>query len=184
MTMIPSQGRTCPECGRPVGAPGMKLCPNCGYPLLLDRPESGEEPPQHKIVHKPVTAEYSGVDWPATGPGLAATSGPGPQQPPPAPGYQPSVGYQPTTGYRQPERMRTPGPQCASCLHGNPPHRKRCERCGAELWQGAASPARWMPQPPTVVAGPPRRRNRWKIVLLVGIPVLAMLTVWALALLA
>lgn len=165
MTMVPGPGRNCPECGQPA-APGTKLCPNCGYPLLLDRPEPAQEVEHHKIVRKPETAEYTGAGWPVTF--LGTGTEPRPQ----------------AAGYRQPDRMRTPGPQCGACLHGNPPHRKRCERCGAELWQGAAFPARWMPQPPTVVEGPPRRRNRWKIVLLVGLPILAMLTVWALAFLA
>jgi len=40
----------------------------------------------------------------------------------------------------QPPRMEVLGPYCPACHHRNGPHRIRCERCGSELWPGAASP--------------------------------------------
>jgi hypothetical protein len=154
----------CPECGRPVPPQGLKLCPHCGYPLLLDRPEPVREE-QHKIVHKPVgpdeTPSRTGhLARPQASTGMYA---PPPRQAPPPPRAQPL------------------GPHCPVCRHVNPPHRKRCETCAAELWPGAAAPPRWMPEPPAVRLGPKRKSSWWKMALLIGIPLVAMGTVWALA---
>jgi ribosomal protein L37E len=161
--MRPNSSPACPECGRPVPPQGTKLCPSCGYPLLLDRPPAVEQQPQ-KIVYKPTDQGPRPVS-PLPGPS-------GPSGPPPSP-----------YGYRPPQRAEVPGPHCGRCGRINSPHRKRCESCGEELWPGAATPARWMPQPPAIAAAPPRRRSWWKLPLLIAIPLLAVGTVWLLALL-
>jgi hypothetical protein len=160
----------------------VKLCPSCGYPLLLDKAPQVEHQP-HKVTHKPVAEQpnFTGqMAYPAQQPV---------RQPPP--GYPPQ-GYQ-QQGYQQqqappppqimrgPDRARVLGPHCPHCRTVNPPHRKRCEICGTELWPGAAFPPRWMPDPPPVAAGPKRKSNWWKTALLIGLPLLAMGTVWALA---
>jgi hypothetical protein len=170
----------CPECGRPVMG-GVKLCPSCGYPLLLDKPAVVEQQP-HKVTHKP--AEQSeGVGYT----GQMPYPPPQQQRPMVPQGYQQPAQRQ---VYAQPQRppqqvMRQPvralGPHCPSCRQVNSPHRKRCEVCGTELWPGAAFPPRWMPEPPAVIPGPKRRSNWWKTALLIGLPLVAMGTVWALA---
>jgi predicted amidophosphoribosyltransferase len=166
----------CPECGRAVPPQGTKLCPHCGYPLLLDKPAMPEVQPQ-KVTHKPTadgSVSYTGAMAP----------------PPPRSGmYAPPVRQQPQYQQRPPpqQMMRGPeparvlGPHCPQCRQVNPPHRKRCEVCGCELWPGAAFPPRWMPEPPAVAAGPKRKSDWWKTALLIGLPLLAMGTVWALA---
>ena len=154
---------------------GAKLCPYCGYPLLLDRPAE-VLPEAHKNVYKPTAPQEevgstTRVGYPAPG-GF-----------PPAAGFPPQAGpYGQPVRYGQPERMRVPGPHCPHCRTVNPSHRKRCEVCGYELWPGSAAPAPWMPQPPAIAPAPPRRRSWWKIPLLIGIPLLVMATVWVLAL--
>jgi hypothetical protein len=155
---------SCPECGRQVAGQGLKLCPFCGYPLLLDRPPPVEASP-HKIVHKPIDPTETAAA-PRTG-HLPRPGYPGP--PPPGP-----------MRYAPPPRAQPLGPHCPACRHVNPPHRKRCEVCGAELWPGAAAPARWMPDPPAVATVRPRS-SWWKVALLIGIPLLLMATVWTLA---
>jgi uncharacterized Zn finger protein (UPF0148 family) len=173
----------CPECGRPVQQPGAKLCPHCGYPLLLDKPAVVEQQP-HKVTHKPVEQQdnvsYTGqMPFPqqqrAMPPPPMQQRGPYQQQ------YSPQQQQQPPQMMRGPDRARVLGPHCPQCRHANPPHRKRCEICGTELWPGAAFPPRWMPEPPAVMAGPKRKTNWWKTALLIGLPLLAMGTVWALA---
>jgi hypothetical protein len=161
---------TCPECGRPIPAPGAKLCPHCGYPLMLDRQAPVQEV-QHKIVHKPVGPTEAPsftlqAPQPMMRPGYGQPSGPPP--PPPVQRYAP------------PPRAQAFGPHCPACHQVNPPHRKRCEVCGAELWPGAAMPARWMPDPPAIPIGRPRRQW-WKTALAIGIPLAVMGGVWALA---
>jgi hypothetical protein len=157
----------CPECGRAVPPQGVKLCPHCGYPLLLDKPARVEPQPQ-KVTHKPTaegTQGYTGmapIPQPARGP-----MSPPSQQQRPAPVMR--------------EAPRALGPHCPQCRHVNPPHRKRCEICGHELWPGAAFPPRWMPDPPAQAAGRRRKSDWWKLALLIGLPLLAMGTVWALA---
>jgi predicted amidophosphoribosyltransferase len=143
----------CPECGRPIPPSGAKLCPHCGYPLLLDRPAAVEQVAQ-KIVYKP-ELPVDRVD--ATRPVAAPSFGSSPR---PAQVY---------------------GPRCSVCRTGNPPHRKRCEVCGAELWPGAAFPPRLSPAAPAAVVMPQPRRSWWKLVLLIGIPVVAIGAVWLLA---
>jgi hypothetical protein len=142
---------------------GAKLCPSCGYPLLLDRPPAPDNEPS-KSVYKPTATNEdvestSRVPLPVGG------------QPQPVP-----------TRYAPPERARVPGPHCPACRTVNQPQRKRCEVCGHELWPGAAAPAQWMPQPPAIMPPPPRRRTWWKLALLIGLPVAVMATVWVLAL--
>lgn len=154
-------GRNCPECGRPVPPQGAKLCPSCGYPLLLDRPVVPENEPS-KIVYKPTERDD-----------VESTR----QTPFPAGSRQPAPSH-----YAPPPRAGVPGPHCPFCRTVNPPHRKRCEVCGHELWPGAAAPAPWMPEPPTILPPPPRRRGWWKIALLIGVPIAVMATVWILAL--
>ncbi|OXM63544.1 zinc-ribbon domain-containing protein [Amycolatopsis vastitatis] len=160
--MRPGPPPGCPECGRPLPPQGAKLCPNCGYPLLLERPAVAEHEPR-KAVYKP-TDQGSGAP--------PLPSGRLPLPPGPA-----------SYGHPAPRRVEVPGPHCGRCGTINPPHRKRCETCGEELWPGAASPARWMPRPPEVAAAPPRRRTWWKLVLLIAVPLLAVGAVWLLALL-
>jgi hypothetical protein len=165
MTSMPRPGGAplCPECGRPVPAPGLKLCPHCGYPLMLDRPAQVEEV-QHKILHKP------------TGPGDGIPSRTSQMQRPVMPPYAgpPRVmpGYPPpaipSPQFQPPPRAQAFGPHCPACHHANPPARKRCD------------PARWMPDPPPVYLPPPRR-NWWRIALAIGIPLTVMGGVWALA---
>jgi hypothetical protein len=94
------------------------------------------------------------------------------------PGYPPPP--MPSPQYQPPPRAQAFGPHCPACHHVNPPARKRCEVCGQELWPGAAAPARWMPDPPPVYLPAPRR-NWWRIVLAIGIPLTVMGGVWALA---
>jgi len=168
----------CPECGRPVMG-GVKLCPHCGYPLLLDKPAVVEQQP-HKVTHKPAEQQdnvsYTGqMPYPPQ------------RQMPPQPQYQQPQQRQMYAPPPPPQQvMRGPqprilGPHCPSCRHVNPPHRKRCEICGTELWPGAAFPPRWMPEPPTVMPGPKRKTNWVRTALLIGLPLVAMGTVWALA---
>jgi predicted amidophosphoribosyltransferase len=167
----------CPECGRPVPGQGVKLCPHCGYPLLLDKPAVVEQQPQ-KIVHKPTEPE--GVNF--TGQmQYPQRSMPPPPQQQQRTTYPPQQQQAPPQVMRGPERARVLGPHCPQCRHVNPPHRKRCEICGMELWPGAAFPPRWMPDPPSVIPGPKRKSDWWKTALLIGLPLLAMGTVWALA---
>lgn len=166
----------CPECGQPVPPQGAKLCPHCGYPLLLDKPAQVEAQP-HKVTHKPIddgVVSYTG-QMPYPPPQRTYT------QPPPQQQYRPQQQPPPQQQMRRPEQSRVLGPHCPQCRHVNPPHRKRCEICGQELWPGAAFPPRWMPEPPPVAAGPKRKSQWWKTALLIGIPLLAMGTVWALA---
>jgi hypothetical protein len=176
----------CPECGRPVTTPGAKLCPSCGYPLLLDKPEVVEHQP-HKVTHKPVAqqenASYTGqVPYPQHQQQRPMPQqGYGQQMPPRGWGAPPPQQQVPQQVMRGPEQARVLGPHCPSCRHVNPPHRKRCEICGTELWPGAAFPPRWMPEPPAVIGGPKRKSDWWKTALLIGLPLLAMGTVWALA---
>jgi hypothetical protein len=174
----------CPECGRPA-APGSKLCTYCGYPLLLDKPEVVEQQPQ-KVTHKPT--EQGNPSYTGQMPYPQRQQGPQPQyqqqqfqprqyaQPQPQQQQQP-----PPQVMRGPQQQRVLGPHCPSCRHVNPPHRKRCEICGTELWPGAAFPPRWMPEPPTVMPGPKRRTSWLRTALLIGLPLVAMGTVWALA---
>ncbi|TCO55206.1 zinc finger Ran-binding domain-containing protein [Actinocrispum wychmicini] len=173
----------CPECGRPVLA-GVKLCPSCGYPLLLDKPAVVEQQP-HKVTHKPAEQQEN-ISY------TGQMQHPQQQRPMPQPGYPPPRQMYPPQQQqmqrqpppqvmRGPEQARVLGPHCPSCRHVNPPHRKRCEICGTELWPGAAFPPRWMPDPPTVMPGPKRKSNWWKTALLIGLPLVAMGTVWALA---
>lgn len=161
-------GPACPECGKAVPPQGAKLCPHCGYPLLLDKPPAVDQNPR-KIVHKP-TAQPT-VDYRPAGP---------PMRPyPPAPPRQPA----PPQQWGMPERPRAIGPYCPSCRHPNPPHRKRCEVCGTELWPGAATPATPDTDATRVVHRPRRRRPWWQIALWVAIPLVLIGTVWALAVL-
>jgi predicted amidophosphoribosyltransferase len=165
---------TCPECGRAVPPQGVKLCPHCGYPLLLDKP-AHVEPQPRKVTHKP-TAEGT----------MGYTGAMSPAPPPPPRGYAPPPsGYQQRPVQQQQQMLREPpralGPHCAQCRQVNPPHRKRCEICGYELWPGAAFPPRWMPEPPAAHAGQKRKSDWWKTALLIGLPLVAMGTVWALA---
>lgn len=172
----------CPECGRPVPPQGVKLCPHCGYPLLLDKPAQ-VEPQPHKVTHKPVQQENVSYTGQMPYPQQAQR----PRYPPPQqyaqPQYaQPQQQYSPPPQVmRGPERARVLGPHCPQCRQVNPPQRKRCEICGHELWPGAAFPPRWMPEPPPVAAGPKRKSTWWKTALLIGLPLAAMGTVWALA---
>lgn len=159
----------CPECGHPVPPQGAKLCAHCGYPLLLDKP-AHVEPQPHKVTHKPADD------------GVISYTG----QYTPPPQQQRAYAPQQQQQYRPPPQMmrepqRALGPHCPQCRQVNPPHRKRCEVCGCELWPGAAFPPRWMPEPPPVAAGPKRKSQWWKTALLIGLPLLAMGTVWALA---
>lgn len=179
-------GASCPECGKPVPPQGAKLCPSCGYPLMLDRP-AVVEPTPHKIVHKPVEPERgpsytSQVPYPGTmagRPPMRQQPYPGPPQPG---GPGPYGAPQPRTPvpYQPPQRVQAFGPHCPACRHVNPPNRKRCEVCAAELWPGAAAPTRWMPDPPPVPITHPRS-TWWKTALLIGAPVAVMVGVWALA---
>ncbi|MFC0110894.1 zinc-ribbon domain-containing protein [Kibdelosporangium aridum] len=159
----------CPECGQPVPPQGAKLCAHCGYPLLLDKP-AHVEPQPHKVTHKPVddgVISYTGqMPYPPRQQQRAYAPPPQPHRPPPQ-------------VMREPQRAL--GPHCPQCRQVNPPHRKRCEVCGCELWPGAAFPPRWMPEPPPVAAGPKRKSQWWKTALLIGLPLVAMGTVWALA---
>ncbi|WP_194908419.1 zinc-ribbon domain-containing protein [Catenulispora rubra] len=160
-----SGGRgNCPDCGRPVPPYDVKLCPSCGYPLLLQREQPTEAEPQ-KHVYKPESAtedlDRSGV-----------------RQPTPTASY---TARQPSWT-SPPAQTATIGPHCPQCRTVNPAHRKRCEICGYELWPGAASPPRWQPDPPPVPMAPPRRRNRWRWLLVIGAPVTVMAAVWVLAL--
>lgn len=160
----------CPECGHPVPPQGAKLCAHCGYPLLLDKPAHVEPQPQ-KVTHKP--AEDGVISYTGQMPSPPRQAPPRQpyRQPPPPPQQQ----------MMRPDPARALGPHCPQCRQVNPPHRKRCEICGCELWPGAAFPPRWMPEPPPVAAGPKRKSQWWKTALLIGLPVLAMGTVWALA---
>jgi hypothetical protein len=167
-------GAGCPECGRPVPPGGAKLCPNCGYPLLFDRPPAPDED-HHKVVYKP-TVETPGVDV-----SYPLGRGPAPPAPPARPGPPPRYGAAPPPRYGGPQPVRPVGPYCPACRHGNPPHRRRCEICGQELWPGAAQPTRPAPPPPPAVAQPRRRRSWWWIALIVGVPLAAVATVWLLA---
>ncbi|MET0136211.1 MAG: hypothetical protein ABW215_21720 [Kibdelosporangium sp.] len=174
----------CPECGRPVPPQGAKLCAHCGYPLMLDKPAQ-VEPQPHKVTYKPV-AEQENASY--TGQMPYPPRQPPPRQPPPQQYQQPYQQNPPDQQqapqqqtHRGPERARVLGPHCMQCRQVNPPHRKRCEVCGYELWPGAAFPPRWMPDPPPVGAGPKRKSNWWKTALLIGLPLVAMGTVWALA---
>ncbi|MBP2329911.1 RNA polymerase subunit RPABC4/transcription elongation factor Spt4 [Kibdelosporangium banguiense] len=166
----------CPECGRAVPPQGTKLCPHCGYPLLLDKPAHVEVQPQ-KVTHKP-TAEGGSVNYTGAMPAAPPPPPRGNMYAPPQPQYQQRPVQQVMRG---PEPARVLGPHCPQCRQVNPPHRKRCEICGCELWPGAAFPPRWMPEPPAVASGPKRRSDWWKTALLIGLPLLAMGTVWALA---
>jgi len=139
----------------------VKLCPACGYPLLLEHEPTAEVEPQ-KYVYKPEAAVEE---------------------------LDRSSVREPTPTMAQPVRPTTPsarpgttGPHCPQCRIVNPTHRKRCEVCGYELWPGAASPPRWQPDPPALPPPPPRRRNRWRWVWVIGLPVAVMATVWVLAL--
>lgn len=172
--MMPTgpSGATCPECGKAVPPHGAKLCPHCGYPLLLDRRPVVEQQPR-KIVHKP-TDQPDLADLRRT---MVRPMHPAPQQRPPMgpPGPQPMG--PPRWG---PEPARVLGPHCPSCRHPNPPNRKRCEVCGTELWPGAASPS-GPARDETVVYRPRRRRPWWQIALFIAIPLVIIGGVWALA---
>jgi predicted amidophosphoribosyltransferase len=147
----------CPECGRPIPPTGAKLCPHCGYPLLLDRPAAVEQVAQ-KIVYKPeLPADRVDATRPVAAPGFGASP------------------------YAPPRQAQVYGPRCSVCRTGNPPHRKRCEVCGAELWPGAAFPPRREPAPPPAAAMAQPRRQWWKLALVIGIPVVAIGAVWLLA---
>lgn len=158
------RGGNCPDCGRPVPPFEVKLCPACGYPLLLEHEPTAEAEP-HKLVYKPESAtedlDRSGVRAPTP---TAAYTAPQP------------------TWTSPPTHTTTAGPNCPQCRTVNPAHRKRCEICGYELWPGAASPPRWQPDPPPMPAPAPRRRNRWRWVWLIGGPAAVMVAVWVLAL--
>jgi hypothetical protein len=142
----------------------VKLCPACGYPLLLEHGEPAPDAEPHKLVYKPEAAveelDRSGV-----------------RRPTPTMSY---TGRQPTAS-PTPARA-TAGPHCPQCRTVNPVHRKRCEVCGYELWPGAASPPRWQPDPPAMPAPAPRRRNRWRWAVMLGAPAVVMAAVWVLAL--
>jgi hypothetical protein len=157
----------------------VKLCPHCGYPLLLDKAPQVEQQP-HKVTHKPV-AQQENVSFTGQMAYPAMPQPVPPQAIPPRGSYPPQQQAPSPRVMRGPDRARILGPHCPQCRQVNPPHRKRCEICGAELWPGAAFPPRWMPEPPPVAAGPKRKSNWWKTALLIGLPLLAMGTVWALA---
>lgn len=142
----------------------VKLCPSCGYPLLLQREQATEAEP-HKLVYKPESAtedlDRSGV-----------------RQATPTAAY---TARQPSWT-SPPAHRATTGPHCPQCRTVNSAHRKRCEVCGYELWPGAASPPRWQPDPPPLPMAPPRRRNRWRWVVVIAAPAVVMGVVWVLAL--
>ena len=160
-------GVSCPECGRQVPPQSQKLCPHCGYPLMLDRRPAVEETAQ-KIVHKPLGPGDTGASFTLNMPHPAAPPAPAPQPPP--------------QQYLPPRPAQAFGPLCPACQHVNPPPRKRCEVCGAELWPGSATPSRWMPEPPAVPHQQRRRGSWWRTALAIGVPIAIMGIVWALAL--
>lgn len=107
---------------------------------------------------------------------------PGPPAGPMSPVGASQSQYAPT---RHQSVLSTPvaaGPLCPACGYRNGTHRVRCERCAAELWPGAASPARrrYAPPPPTPAPAPSRRI--WPIVLAgAAVTVAAVIFVYALA---
>jgi hypothetical protein len=140
----------------------MPLCPHCGYPLLLDRQPPVDDSAR-KIVRKP-TEDPAAVH--------RTQAMPPPMQGPPR---FPAGPFRPP-----PQQMQVRGPVCSSCGRANPPHRKRCETCGQELWPGAAYPARMAPPAPPPVPAVRKRRSWWWLVLIL-LAILAVGAVWLLA---
>lgn len=60
-----------------------------------------------------------------------------------------------------PPQVQVLGPYCPVCHHRGPAQRVRCERCGGELWPGAAAPRIRGPVQPPVDAGPAAPERPW-----------------------
>jgi RNA polymerase subunit RPABC4/transcription elongation factor Spt4 len=95
--------QACPECGRSVDPTTEQFCPNCGYPIILDR---GDE----QKVPAPVTRS----------PGESEVS------PPAAVSAGSSMGGAAA-------RETAPTRACPQCGHLSEPARVRCEVCGSAI---------------------------------------------------
>jgi RNA polymerase subunit RPABC4/transcription elongation factor Spt4 len=95
--------QACPECGRSVDPTTEQFCPNCGYPIILDRGDEQKVPP-------PVTRS----------PGESQVS------PPAAVSAGSSV-----EGAAAREAAQTRA--CPQCGHISDPARVRCEVCGSAI---------------------------------------------------
>jgi hypothetical protein len=86
-----------------------------------------------------------------------------------------------TGGMRiQPPPVEVLGPHCPACHHRGAARRVRCERCGAELWPGAAAPRIRGPVLP-VYGGPAAPERPWLTpVLFTAAAVAAIVVVYAL----
>jgi hypothetical protein len=146
---------TCPDCGRSVN-PGGKLCPHCGYPLMFETSAPVDQPvPEY--LRKPATVDHSRER--ETGMYGAPVAGPPPV-------------------IQQPVAL---GPHCPVCGHRNGARRVRCEICAAELWPGAAFPARQPAYPARPVTQVRRRRFPWGAVAFVAAAIAAVVAVYFLA---
>jgi predicted amidophosphoribosyltransferase len=143
---------TCPDCGRTVPAGDAKLCRYCGYPLMFDAPAPVDQPAPG-YLRKPDSVDRTRD--PETG----------------------MVGGPPQVVAAQ----QLLGPHCPRCGHRSPARRVRCEVCAAELWPGAASPARRPPSPGPVAPTVRRRRVSLTAVAFVAAAVVAVAAVYLLA---
>ena len=147
---------TCPDCGKTVSAGG-KLCPHCGYPLMFESSAAPVDPPVPEYLRKPATVDGSRErETGMYGTPVAA--------PPPV--------------IQQPVAL---GPHCPACGHRNGARRVRCEICAAELWPGAAFPARQPAYPARPVTQVRRRRFPWGAVAFVAAAIAAVVAVYFLA---
>jgi len=144
---------TCPDCGRSVAAGG-KLCPHCGYPLMFEAQPADVPVPGYLRKPQTVDARRESEAGPYGG-----FAGP------------PQVLHQPPAL----------GPHCPACGHRNGTRRVRCEICAAELWPGAASPARRPPFPARPATQVTKRRFRWGAVAFVAAALAAVVAVYFLA---
>jgi hypothetical protein len=132
----------CPDCGTPVRPDRERLCPTCGYPLVLLRsaPVDAEAGPARVPGEQGEATDVFRTDLFARG----ATT----------------VDDQPPPGLDEVE--------CPRCRERNPLERIRCQRCGLELQGRRPTPvaAPLLPEPvlPFEPEPPrPKRGNRWMI---------------------
>lgn len=130
----------CPDCGTPVRPDRERLCPTCGYPLVLLRsaPVDSEAGPARVPGEQGEATDVLRTDLFARG----AT----------------------TVDDRPP--LSLDEVECPRCRERNPLERIRCQRCGLELQGRRPTPvAAPPPLPEPLEPEPPRRRRstRWMI---------------------
>jgi hypothetical protein len=180
-------GSSCPDCGTAAPA-GARLCPACGFPLVLSPSAADDAPAPIDLLRKPgdegtgqasatgraterLPAQPLQPGWQARPAGRPGVQSPTVRLPTTRAGAVdggPAGGWPGSTG---PGELGPGGPggpggwagplACRQCSHTSAPVRVRCERCGAVLPERRPEfPAPEAPRP----VRPAARRARWPLV--------------------